>query len=857
MMFRSKVSALMGALALAVLVTASADAQKKKRTPRNSKKVVVDTTAKKSADSARKGPLSPVTIKPYKDVITPGMKATKGYFTIHQKDDKYFFEIPNNIFGRDILIVSRISKASADMRNGSSGYAGDQIAETVYRFEKGPANKLFLRRISFSEYAGDSTTAMFASVTKNNVQAIAMSFPIAAISPDSSAVVIEATEFLNSDNDILYFENKKLKDRAGMGSQQNDRSYIDYVHAYSSNVEIRAVKTYSAGLNPTSSNYTVELNASLVLLPAVPMKPRLQDTRVGYFAVGFKDFDADPQGVKPTIYIKRWRLEPKPEDLEKYKRGELVEPAKPIVFYIDPVTPKKWVPYLMQGVNDWQKAFEKAGFKNAIYAREAPAREEDSTWSIDDASHSAIIYRPSAVANAMGPSVADPRSGEIIESHIFWYHNVMSVLHDWYMMQCGAVDPRARKIEFDDSLMGSLIRFVSSHEVGHTLGLLHNFGSSSTVPVEKLRDKAWVEKHGHTPSIMDYARFNYVAQPEDNIGEAGLFPRINDYDNWAIQWGYSLYPQYKTPQEERTALVKIVSDSLKKNHRLWFGTEMEPVDPRSQNEDLGDDAMLAGTYGIKNLKRILPQLASWVTVPDANYNKLLQHYSALYSQFSRYIGHALKNIGGAYRTDKVGGQPGPVFELVPYTIQKNAVRFVNEQLFTTPLWLKNDDILSKVEEMHMPVMFGVELSKLQRDAIDNIITRNRLSRLWWDEQANPGKKVYTVTDLLNDLNKGIFTELYAGKNVDSYRRNMQKIYVGRLIQQVFVAGDPLSTIQMGSYYISQTDIMFLMKEAMRQQQQLCRKALQSGSLDKPTRMHLQDLIARIDAGFKMEQQTVK
>jgi hypothetical protein len=842
---------------IALLAATTAGAQKKKSPPDNKNKGV-DTTAKKAADSARKSPLAPVTIKPYKEVITAGMKKSVGYFTVHQKDDKYYFEIPNAIFNRDILIVSRISKASADMRNGSAGYAGDQIGETVYRFEKGPANKLFLRRISFSEYAGDSTRAMFASVTKNNVQAIAMAFPIAAFSPDSAAVVIDATELLNSDNDILYFENRKLKDRAGMGGQQNDRSYIEYVHTFPSNSEVHAVKTYSAGLNPTSSNYTVELNSSMVLLPAVPMKPRLQDERVGYFTTGFRDFDADPQGVKSTVYIKRWRLEPKPEDMEKYNRGELVEPVKPIVFYIDPVTPKKWVPYLIKGVNDWQKAFEKAGFKNAIYAREAPTREEDSTWSIDDASHSAIIYRPSAIANAMGPSVADPRSGEIIESHIFWYHNVMSLLHNWYMMQCGAVDARARKLEFDDSLMGTLIRFVSSHEVGHTLGLLHNFGSSSTVPVEKLRDKAWVEAHGHTPSIMDYARFNYVAQPEDHISEAGLFPRINDYDHWAIQWGYTLHPEYKTPQEEKTVLTRIVSDSLQRNHRLWFGSEMEPVDARSQSEDLGNDAVLAGTYGIKNLKRILPQLINWATAPEEGYDQLYQHYSVLYSQFARYLGHAMNYIGCVYRTEKVAGQAGPVFVLAPYAVHSNAVRFLNEQLFTTPLWLKNDEIFDKIEQYHMPVAFGIELNKLQQDAIDNILTRGRISRLWWAEQANPGKKIYTVNDLLTDLNKGIFKELYEGKNVDSYRRNMQKIYLGRLIQQVFVAGDPLSTIPTGgAYHISQTDLMYLLKDAMKQQQQLFKKALQNPSLNKLTRFHVQDLSDRITAAFHAEQQSVK
>ncbi|GGH64908.1 hypothetical protein HNQ91_002196 [Filimonas zeae] len=856
-MFRRRRFAALGAFAIALLLTDAAEAQKKKRAPENTPGKGVDTT-KKSADSTRKNAAAPNALKPYKDVITAGMKTSTGYFTIHQKDDKFFFEIPNTLLGREIMIIARVSKASADMRNGSSGYAGDQIGEAVYRFEKGPSNKLFMRRISFSEYAGDSSKAMYSAVQKNNVQAIAMAFPIAALKPDSSAVVVDATEFINSDNDILYFQKKLFKDRAGMGSQINDRSYIEYVHTYSTNIEIHAVKTYTAGMNPTSSNYTVELNSSLVLLPAVPMKPRIMDERVGYFATGFRDFDADPQGVSNTIYATRWRLEPKAEDMDKYLRGELVEPVKPIVFYIDPVTPKKWVPYLMQGVNDWKKAFEKAGFKNAIMAKEAPSREEDSTWSIDDASHSAIIYRPSAVANAMGPSVADPRSGEIIESHIFWYHNVMSILHSWYMMQCAAVDPRARKLEFDDSLMGQLIRFVSSHEVGHTLGLRHNFGSSSTVPVEKLRDKAWVEKHGHTPSIMDYARFNYVAQPEDNIGDKGLFPRINDYDEWAIEWGYRLRPEYKTAAEEKKALTKIVSDSLAKNNRLWFGSEMEPVDARSQSEDLGDDAVLASSYGIKNLKRILPQLINWTTRPDEGYANLQRHYAELLGQFGRYVGHVVKNIGGVNHTPKVAGQPGPVFEVAPYEKSKNAVRFLNEQVFATPLWLKNDDILNRLHEYNAPVSFGIELSTIQREIIEALNTRFRYSSLWWQEQNANGKKVYTLTEMLSDFRKGIFKELYEGKNVDSYRRNLQKIYVGRFMHQVFVAGDPFSTIVPGTTYrISQSDIMSLLKDEMRQIQQLLKTGMQRPGTDKFTRLHCQDLINWIDAGFKADSQTVR
>ncbi|RFM36275.1 DUF5117 domain-containing protein [Chitinophaga silvisoli] len=815
-----------------------------------------ESTTQKSAnpsDSTKKSGPSPV--KPYKEVITADMKSSKGFITVHQKEEKYFFEVPNKMMGRDILIVSRVSKASAEMRNGSSGYAGDQIGETVFRFELGPSKKLLLRRISFREYSEDSTQAMFASVQKNNVQAIAMAWPIAAYAPDSSGVVFDATEFVNSDNEVLYFQNKKFKDRAGMGSQVNERSFIDYVRAFNSNVEVHAVKTYSAGLNPTSSSYTVELNSSMVLLPEKPMKPRAMDGRVGYFAVGHIDYDADPQGVKEQIYVKRWRLEPKPADVEKYKRGELVEPAKPIVYYIDPTTPKKWVPYLIQGVNDWQKAFEKIGFKNAVYARIAPTKEEDSTWSIDDATHSAIIYRPSVIANAMGPSVSDPRSGEIIESHIFWYHNVMSLLQRWYMAQCGAVDPRALNNELPDSLMGQLIRFVSSHEVGHTLGLLHNFGSSSTVPVEKLRDKEWVEAHGHTPSIMDYARFNYVAQPEDHIGEAGLFPRINDYDFWAIKWGYDMHNEYKTAAEEKSALSKMVSDSLAANHRLYFGSEVNFTDGRCQSEDLGDDAVKAGEYGIKNLKRLMPGVLSWAGKKGEDFDKPMAQIQTLYSQYSRYLVHAMGYIGSVYVTENmVGDAAKSNVEPAPYEKQKAAMAFINKQLFETPTWL-NSDLIERTT-----LNFATEVNDVQRDILEYILTRGRFSRLLWSEQvyaANKHVKVYTLTEMLDDLNKGIFTEAYAGKNVDMYRRALQKSYVGRLMQQVYanMGTENISDqIQPFGYNFDKSDERALVKEAMMTVLELSKKQAANAGLDKLTRMHYNDIVTRINAQLAAEKQ---
>ncbi|MGZ8538222.1 MAG: zinc-dependent metalloprotease, partial [Flavisolibacter sp.] len=478
--------------------------------------------------------------KPYSEVITNKARTTRGLIIAHRIDDKYYFEIPDSLLNREILIVNRISKAPAGQRAGFLGYAGDQISDNVVSFEKGPNNRIFLRSISHQERGGDSA-GMYQSVRNSNLQPINAAFNIAALRTDSITQakysVIELTDYLMGDNDILFFD-ARTKRALGLSQYQRETSYIIDLKSFANNVEIQTVKTYmrtppatpgqttvSFGTT-TGSPTTFELNSSMVLLPKTAMKPRYFDPRVGYFATGYTDFDANPQGVEQIRMITRWRLEPKPQDVDKYMRGELVEPQKQIVYYIDPATPKKWIPYLIAGVNDWNVAFEKAGWKNAITSKLAPTN--DPSWSLEGAGYSAIVYKPSDVANASGPHVHDPRSGEILESHINWYHNVMDLLHNWYFIQTAAVDPTARSMRFPDSLMGQLIRFVSSHEVGHTLGLRHNYGSSSTVPVENLRNKAWVEANGHTPSIMDYARFNYVAQPEDNISQKGLFPRIGD-----------------------------------------------------------------------------------------------------------------------------------------------------------------------------------------------------------------------------------------------------------------------------------------------------------------------------------------
>lgn len=805
-----------------------------------------DTTRRPSGPSAStQGP------KPYKEVITAKAVTDAGLFSVHKVDDKYYFEIPDSLLNRDILVVNRLSKAGAGMRvGGFAGYAGDDISRNVIQFQKGPNNKIFLRTISFAEYSKDSTSSMYSAVKRSNVQPIAASFDTKSLGKDSTGVVIDVTDYINGDNDILHFASSS-KSLYRISSIQPDKSYIETVKSYPINIEIKTVKTYGRspaapgaagfGQAPTG-NLTVEINSSLVLLPKVPMQPRYFDKRVGYFTTGYTDYDANPQGVENVIMVKRWRLEPKDEDIEKYKRGELVEPKKPIIFYIDPATPKKWIPYLIMGVNDWQDAFEKAGFKNAIMAKMPPSKEEDSTWSLDDARNSAIVYKPSDIANASGPSISDPRSGEIMESHINWYHNIMELLRDWYFVQCAPNDPAARKMVFDDELMGQLIRFVSSHEVGHTLGLRHNFGSSSTVPVENLRNKAWVEANGHTPSIMDYARFNYVAQPEDNIGRKGLFPRIGDYDNWAIEWGYRQFPQFKSADGEKGHLNTWIMDKLK-NRRLWWGDgESNQDDSRNQTEDLGDDAVKAGLYGIKNLQRIVPNLAQWTKEENKDYTGLQQMYEQVQGQFIRYSIHIARNVGGVMLTPKMVEESGPVYENVSKAKQKEAVDFLNKNVFTTPTWLVNADISSKTGLSATTIVGQVQ------DASLNRLLNSRTFGKLIDAEATSGNNAYQVTELLADLKKGIWSELATAKATDIYRRNLQKSYVNMLTSLLApqVTSSPLPGLIISSGGLNdKTDA----KSIVRAHLATLRTEIAGASTraaDALTKFHLQDLADRIN-----------
>jgi hypothetical protein len=795
-------------------------------------------TTPPTADTAVKGPY-----KPYAKIITDKAITQKGLFKVHKVEDKYYFEIPDSLLGREMMMTSRFSKIAG----GGGVYAGEKDNEQTVVFEKGINKNILLRVITVLSVA-DSTTDIIKAVKNSNLNPIVANFEIKTIAKDSSASVIDVTDFFKGDN-LPVSLSVMTKKRLNLSAQLSDKTYIHHISSFPLNTEIRVVRTFSStpSFGPSMPSpfpsttlpaayaagaVTLEMNNSFVLLPKVPMKKRLFDDRVGFFADEFSVFTDEQQRVDNQVFIVRWRLEPKPEDLEKYKKGILVEPQKQIVYYIDPATPKKWRPYLIQGVNDWQVAFEQAGFKNAIVAKEWP--ENDSTMNLEDARYSVMRYLPSDIANAYGPNVHDPRSGEIIESHIGWYHNVMKLVHDWYMIQASSIDTQARSMEFNDELMGQLIRFVSSHEVGHTLGLRHNMGSSSKTPVEKLRDKNWVEANGHTASIMDYARFNYVAQPEDHIAQKGIFPRIGIYDKWAIQWGYTYLP-VADEQADKKIVNKWIIDSLKANPRLWFGTETNPFDPRSQTEDLSDDNVVASEYGIKNMKRLAANLINWTKEEAGHYEHLQSMYTAMLGQFNRYMNHVLRNIGGIYETPKSEEQAGDIYEPTPKAKQVAALQFLNRQLFTTPTWLLDKSILNKIT---MP-LGNENVNTIQINVLNSLISPTRLNRI--SASANRFNLATTdylsIDELLKEVLKTITVEMNTHANADLYRRNLQRAFVETLSNTIDLKSPTAASVK-------NTDAFTFSKIAL----QRFRAQIQANvalTTDATTKYHYQDLADKI------------
>ncbi|MDG1973766.1 MAG: zinc-dependent metalloprotease [Flavobacteriaceae bacterium] len=770
-------------------------------------------------------------LKKYSSLITKDAVSDRGLFDVHKIKDKYYFEINDSLIGREMLMVTRIAKTAAGI-----GFGGGKQNTQVLRWQK-KDSKILLRVVSHNVVANDSLPVSEA-VVNSNFEPILHSFKTLSYGKNSS--VIDITKLFTDDVKPLGFPQSRRKSYK-ISSLDSKRSFIESIKSYPINIEVRHVKTYRSSDPPSNSSVgavSLEMNNSMILLPKTPMKRRYFDQRVGWFARSQVDYGLDVQESKSLKYLDRWRLEVKKEDIEKFKKGELVIPKKQIVYYIDRATPLKWRKYLKQGIEDWQVAFEEAGFKNAIIAKDPPTKEEDPEWSPEDVRYSVVRYLASPIPNANGPHVSDPRSGEILESDINWYHNVMTLLRNWFFVQTAAINEKARGVAFDDEVMGRLIRFVSAHEVGHTIGLPHNMGSSSAYPVDSLRSASFTKKYGTAPSIMDYARFNYIAQPEDK--GVSLMPDIGVYDKHAVKWGYRPILDAKTSKDEKKTLDKWIRDN---ENSLMHRFGSAGIDPSSQTEDLGDDAVKASEYGILNLKRIIPNLNKWTSEDGKDYSDLQTMYGQVLSQFNRYMGHVSSNIGGVYQYYKTYDQEGPVYTHVKKSHQIKCMNFLQTQLFKTPTWMIDKNILNKIE-------FAGNVNRIratQSRTLNSILDFGKMARLIENEAIN-GAQAYTLSKMMSDLKKGIWEELYTNKPIDVYRRNLQLAYIDRINH--IMNEEQGSTPSWARSYVttvkvSQSDIRTVSVGQLLELKKEIKKSLKKNS-DEMSKIHLMTVEAKIN-----------
>jgi hypothetical protein len=723
-------------------------------------------------------------IRPYDRVITKDAKSDDGVFTVHRIKDRIYYEIPKSRQGREFLWVSQIAKTTL-----GAGYGGQAAGNRVVKWER-RGDRMLLRAVSYDVVA-DPKAPISRAVDAANYHPIVMAFNIEALGKDDAAV-IDVTRLFTTD--VPEFSGRT---RVGARAFDASRSFVERAVSFPENVEVEAIHTYNnppqegagggrggpapgggRGATPLrAGTHSVLMHFSMVLLPEQPMQPRLFDERVGYFSVRQTDYSLDEHRAPQRRFITRWRLE------KKDPAAALSEPVKPIVYWIDPATPAKWVPYLKRGVESWQKAFEEAGFKNAVIAKDAPTPEQDPEWSPEDARYSVIRWLPSTIENASGPHIHDPRTGEILETDIQFYHNVMNLARSWYFVQAGPLDPRAKTVPLPDDLMGRLIEYVAAHEVGHTLGFQHNMKASSMYPAAKVRDREWVKKMGHTPTLMDYSRFNYVAQPEDKIDVADLVPGIGPYDKWATMWGYKPIPGARTPDDEKKTLDEWARQQDASPWLRFSTTDSRGSDPGELTEAVGDeDAVTSSALGLKNLQRVAGMLLTATTTkPGEPYTDLEELYGRMLGQWATEMNHVAAIVGGFNSQQKHVGQQGLIFKPIAREKQAAAVKFLNDRAFSTPAWAINSEILRRIE----PVGVLDRVRAGQQRVLTSLLSSTRIARLV-EQEALDGTTAYRPLDFLADVRKGVWSEFYNGTpvKVDAYRRNLQRAYIEMLADRI-------------------------------------------------------------------------